>query len=59
MLERAEQLVNSFLFKLEQEGPNLIHKIKYPDIQYAVINVQRFFGARNGYPENLDLLTDY
>lgn len=56
-LERAEQLVNRFLSKLEQEGPNLIHKIQDPDVQYAVINAQRFY-ARNGYPENLDLLKD-
>ena len=55
-VERVEQLVNSFLLKLECESPHLIDKIKEPDVQYAVIDAQKQY-ARNGQPETLELLS--
>jgi hypothetical protein len=55
-LERAEQLVNRFLLKLEHESPYLVDKIQEPDVQYAVINAQKQY-ARNGQPETLELLS--
>lgn len=55
--ERAEELVSSFLGKLERESPELLIKIEDPDIQYSVVNAQMQY-ARNGQKQNLDLLTD-
>jgi len=56
-LERAEELISSFLDKLEKESPSLINKIQEPDIQYAVINAQKQY-ARSGGPDTLELLSD-
>lgn len=56
-LKRAEELVNSFLEKLEKETPELIVKIEEPDVQYTLINAQKHY-ARSGQPENLELLTN-
>lgn len=56
-IERAEELVNNLLSKLQNEAPETIDKFQYPDVQYAVINAQKQF-ARNGEIESLNLLTD-
>jgi hypothetical protein len=56
-IERAEQLVNAFLLKLEKEAPELISRIIEPDIQYTVINSQKHF-ARNGNIETLKMLSE-
>ena len=56
-VERAEELVNTLLSKMEQESPSIVNKIQDPDVQYAVINAQKHY-ARVGDPERLELLTD-
>lgn len=56
-IERAEELVNNLLSKLQDEAAETIDKFQYPDVQYAVINAQKQF-ARSGKKESLNLLTD-
>jgi hypothetical protein len=56
-VQRAEELVNQFLIKIEKESPHLAYKVQEPDIQYALIKAQTHY-ARNGKKETLDLLTD-
>jgi len=36
-VQRAEELVNQFLIKIEKEAPHLAYKVQEPDIQYALI----------------------
>jgi hypothetical protein len=55
-LKRAEELVNNFLRKIENEAPDLANKVQYPDVQFALIKAQSYY-ARNGQKETLELLT--
>lgn len=56
-LERAEQLIDEFLRKLEKELPEEIEKVKDPDAQYTLIKAQSIY-ARNGEPDTLEILTN-
>lgn len=56
-VERAEQLVDVFLSKLEKELPNKIEKIQLPDVQYSLINAQMIY-ARKSEPLTLELLSN-
>lgn len=56
-VERAEQLVDRFLSKIEKESPDKMEKIQNPDIQYSVINAQMTY-ARKGEPLTLELLSE-
>lgn len=56
-VERAEQLVDKFLSKIEKESPDRIEKIQNPDVQYSLINAQMTY-ARKGEPLTLELLSD-
>ncbi|MCF2649678.1 LPO_1073/Vpar_1526 family protein [Niallia circulans] len=56
-VERAEQLVDRFLSKIEKESPDEMEKIQNPDVQYSVINAQMTY-ARKGEPLTLELLSE-
>ena len=56
-VERAEQLVDRFLSKLEKESSAKVEKIQNPDVQYSLINAQVTY-ARKGEPLTLELLSD-
>jgi len=56
-VERAEQLVNNLMAKIQSQAPESISKIQYPDVQYAVVNAQKHY-ARSGNTDSLNLLTD-
>lgn len=53
--ERAEQLVDKYLNRLEEEAPASLIETQNPDMQYAVFTAQREF-ARSGDNELGDLL---
>jgi hypothetical protein len=55
--DRAEQITEDFLLKLEKENPDGFKKSDDPDFQYALFTVQREY-ARNGDKELGDLLVD-
>lgn len=55
--ERAEEVTNSFLEKLEKESPHLIKNTEDPDIRYALFEVQKSH-ARLGDKEMCDLLVN-
>lgn len=56
-IERAEQLVDVFLSKLEKEVPDKIEKIQFPDVQYSLINAQMIY-ARKSETLTLELLSN-
>jgi hypothetical protein len=55
--DRAEEITEAFLSKLQQENPDGFKKSDDPDFQYALFTVQKEF-ARNGDKELGDLLVD-
>ncbi len=55
--DRAEEITEAFLSKLQQENPAGFEKSDDPDFQYALFTVQKEY-ARNGDKELGDLLVD-
>lgn len=55
--ERAEQVTEDFLKKLQKENPNGLAKAEDPDFQYALFTVQKEY-AKNGDKDLGDLLVD-
>lgn len=55
--ERAEQITEEFLQKLQKENPKGFEKSEDPDFQYALFTVQKEY-ARNGDADLGDLLVD-
>lgn len=55
--ERAEQITNDYLKKLEVDSPESINNVADPDVQYAIFTAQKGF-ARLGNREIADLLVD-
>ena len=55
--QRAEEITEDFLQKLQKENPNGFLKSEDPDFQYALFTVQKEY-ARNGDKELGDLLVD-
>lgn len=55
--ERAEQITDEFLSKLQKEYPAGFKKSNDPDFQYALLTVQKEY-ARNGDKDLGDLLVD-
>lgn len=54
---RAEELVDSFLSKLEIEAPDAIAETKNPDMQYALYTAQKEY-ARTGDRDLCDMLVN-
>jgi len=55
--ERAEEITEEFLKKLEKDNPTGLGKSEDPDFQYALFTVQKEY-ARNGDKDLGDLLVD-
>lgn len=55
--ERAEEILDEFLEKLNEVSPSLIEKTEDPDLQYAIFETQKSH-ARLGDNEISDLLVD-
>lgn len=55
--ERAEEITEDFLKKLEKDNPTGLGKSEDPDFQYALFTVQKEY-ARNGDKDLGDLLVD-
>jgi len=55
--QRAEQITDEFLLKLQKENPNGFSKSEDPDFQHSLFTVQKEY-ARNGDAELGDLLVD-
>lgn len=55
--DRAEEIVNKYLKKLEEESPEAINNTEDPDVRYAIYEVQKSY-ARLGDKEMGDLLVD-
>lgn len=56
-LQRASEITEMFLQKLENENPNGIQRANDPDFQYSLFTIQKEY-ARNGDKDLGDLLVD-
>jgi hypothetical protein len=54
---RAEELIDDFLKKLEEKDPSKIERIQDPDMQYAIFTAQKEY-ARNGEKAMEDMLVN-
>jgi hypothetical protein len=55
--QRAEEIVNEFLERLQKDSPQSIDNTNDPDVQYAIINAQKGY-ARSGEKDISSLLVD-
>ncbi|MEK1830897.1 LPO_1073/Vpar_1526 family protein [Priestia megaterium] len=55
--ERAEEVINKYLKRLEEESPDSISNTEDPDLRFAIYEVQKSY-ARLGDEEMSDILVD-
>src|SRR5690606_21563385 len=55
--QRASEIIESYLDRLNSKDPSLLGNVKNPDIQYVVYEAQKSH-ARRGNKELADLLVD-
>lgn len=55
--QRAEELVDNFLNKLEEKNPSKLDMMEDPDMQYAIFTAQKEY-ARSGEKEMEDMLVN-
>lgn len=55
--QRAEEIINKYLDRLQQEAPNSINNTKEPDVRYAIYNAQKNH-SRRGDKEIAELMVE-